>query len=397
MAQLQFRSDDTIKWLEGFGTGADGNGSINTSTDAPIDSACTATAGTTSISATNASFATGQLIMVHKTRGSTTTVVGTWELNKIASYTSGTITTTYALQNAYQNSGADCSQVLVMKQYNDLTINNAQTLTPKAWNATVGGIIAYFVKGTATVTGNIDVSGTTGVTAAGTTFNTASTSGGGFIGGYGQQTGGAFQAIQGESTTGAGAAATAANGIGGGGGGGSASGSCGGGGGGHAGAGTDGTSAENTDGVGGGTGGVAALTTMVFGGAGGGAGSRDGVTQTVGAGASSGGIVLLIAKAITITGTIKSLGKGGGDGTRFADGGSSAGGSVLIKAQTAVLGTALITATGGAAIGNGGAGGVGRIHLDYKTSVTGTTNPALDSTQDATLNEPSSGWIPFFI
>ena len=44
MASTQFRSDDTEKWTYGFGSGVAGDGSINTSTDAPIDSACSGTA-----------------------------------------------------------------------------------------------------------------------------------------------------------------------------------------------------------------------------------------------------------------------------------------------------------------------------------------------------------------
>jgi len=63
-------------------------------------------------------------------------------------------------------------------------------------------------------------------------------------------------------------------------------------------------------------------------------------------------------------------------------GGSGAGGSILLKAQTATLGTAQITAAGGA--GNN-PGSIGRIHLDYYTSYTGTTTPTLDATQDNNL------------
>lgn len=55
--------------------------------------------------------------------------------------------------------------------------------------------------------------------------------------------------------------------------------------------------------------------------------------------------------------------------------------------------------TGGTAAGNaelsvivfGGGGGVGRIHIDYSDSYTGTTSPTLSTRQDATLDYPTTG------
>ena len=108
----QFRSDDTSKWTYGFGNGTDGDLTISTdTTEAPIDSTCSGTAGQFSLTATNASFASGQAILIHKTRGLTTTSAGAWELNYIASYSTGAISTVYPLQFTYQDSGADQSQV----------------------------------------------------------------------------------------------------------------------------------------------------------------------------------------------------------------------------------------------------------------------------------------------
>ena len=53
-----------------FGDGSDGALTISSNTtEAPIDSAATATAGTPTISATNASFAADQQILIHQTRG----------------------------------------------------------------------------------------------------------------------------------------------------------------------------------------------------------------------------------------------------------------------------------------------------------------------------------------
>ena len=112
MAQTKFRSDDTDKWLEGFGDGLDGDLTISSNTtEAPIDSSCSGTAGSYSLTATNASFAAGQLILIHKSRGNTTVTAGEYELNKISAYVAGTITLKYALKNSYNDSGADQSQV----------------------------------------------------------------------------------------------------------------------------------------------------------------------------------------------------------------------------------------------------------------------------------------------
>jgi hypothetical protein len=358
-----------------FGDGSDGalTVSVNT-TEAPIDSACTGTSGTTTLSATNASFATGQVILIHQTQAATG--AGTYQRNKIAGYSAGTITLESAL-NATYTTGA---QVRVLKQYTNVTINSGITYTVKAWNGTVGGILAFLASGTVTITGTISAAGATGATTA--AGATASTSGGGYRGGFGfVRTSGPAGAESGEGTTGSGGVVVNGNG--------GASGYDGnnsnnasGGGGGHSIAGGSGQAGSPTA-SGGGTAGSADLTTMVFGGAGG--GGRGG--GPVGAGGSGGGIVFISAVAFTMSGSINV--NGGAGGSANASGGGGAGGSVLIKAQTATLGSSLITATGGAGGAggstSGGAGGAGRIHLDYYTSYTGTTSPALDVAQDNTL------------
>ena len=142
------------------------------------------------MSATNASFAAGQFILIHQTRG---TGAGNWELNKIQSYTSGTITTTFALTNDY-TSGA---QVLVMKQYSSVLIDTGVTLTGKAWNGTVGGIIGWFCNDLTNIPGIITLTGL------------------GFAGGTSSSSG---QGVQGYGHAGAGAYSKTANHNGGGGG-----------------------------------------------------------------------------------------------------------------------------------------------------------------------------------
>lgn len=392
MAQRQWRSDDTSKWVYGFGNGSDGAYAPTTSTDAPIDSACTGTSGSNSLSATNASFASGQLILIHQTKG---TGSGAWELNRISSYTTGTITTAHTLTNTY-GAGA---QVLVMKQYLSALVDTGVTLTGKAYNGMVGGIVGWFCKGTTTIAGTISVDGIT-------SQGYESGQGGlgiGFHGGTGvyQGYGSNAYSYQGYGGPGAGAQSTSANGNGGGGGWGQTgnpnNGS--GGGGANANAGVNGETTGDT-GHGGGAGGeiagTAALTNMVFGGGGGGGCVMDANSQNPWMGGGGGaGIVIIISKAITITGNI-SLDGGSGNGyNSLAGGGGGGGGSCLLKGKTLILGSSLITANGGGG-GNGersdgGAGGIGRIHADYSVSVTGTTDPALNSTEDATILDASVG------
>jgi Concanavalin A-like lectin/glucanases superfamily len=352
-----------------FGDGSDSSLTISTdTTESPIDSACSGFAGSTSLTATNASFATGQQILIHQTQG---TGAGQWERNVISGYTAGTITLQTPLIGTY-GTGA---QVRVLKQYTNVTINSGKTYTAKAWNGTTGGILAFLANGTVTITGNISASGK------------------GFVGGAaGSDTDQYGQA--GEGTPGAGSTnvSSAANGNGGGAGLQALQGGNGGGGGGNGTAGATGTAqpVNSGPGIGGATSGSNDLSTMTFGG-GGGTGGRA-TTNHGAAGGNGGGIIFIIGAATTITGSVVSNGATGN--TTAGDegsGGGGAGGSILIKAQSATLGASLITATGATALvpgGNGkqgGAGGDGRIVLDYLTSYTGTTSPTLNAIQDNTL------------
>lgn len=348
-----------------FGDGTDGALTISSNTtEAPIDSACTGTSGSISLSATNASFATNQIILIHQTQG---TGAGTQQRNTIVGYTAGTITLGTAL-NADYTTGA---QVRVLKQYTDVTINSGITYTAKAWDGTVGGILAFIANGTVTSTGSINATGK------------------GFRGGSVVSGGDPQQSYQGESELGVGTPSTAANGTGGGGGyKTNTSGGIGGGGGGH---GTVGATAVNNassiGGVGGTTSGTADLTTLKFGGGGGAACGNSSEAGTAG-----GGIIFIAGATITVTGSVVASGASGANqSVGNGSGGCGAGGAILLKGQTVTLGSSLVTAAGGTAgttsgdATSGGNGGTGRIHLDYYTSYTGTTTPTLDVTQDNTL------------
>ncbi len=350
-----------------FGNGKDGNLVISSNTtDAPIDSSCSGTAGSVSLSATNASFAAGQAIFIHQTRG---TGAGNGEFNKIASYTAGTITVDIPLKNTYTDSGASQAQVLVVEQYSSVTIDASRTLTAKAWDGNVGGLVVYICSGIFTVNGVISGNGK------------------GYRGGAGGS-GDPEIATQGESATAAGTTSKSANGAGGGGGA-KTSGDYqpgGGGGGGNGAVGTAGTDkgGGNDAGAAGATDGGATLVDFVLGAGGGGGGGK----TSGGAGGAGGSGIIIFAKELVVhssTGSITANGATGSNGipteTEDGGGGGGSGGSILIQTRTSTVNTNRITATAGSGGtgntngGNGGAGGVGRIRIE-SCSRSGSTNPA---------------------
>ena len=375
-----------------FGDGSDGALTISANTtQAPIDSACAGAKGSITLTATNASFAPGQQILIHQTRGAS---VGKHQKTKILAYSTGVITTEDPLDIAYSSTGSSKAQVIVMPQYTNVTVDSGKTWTAKAWNGTVGGILCFITNGTVTITGTISANGGAGASGV-ASHNTGGGAGGGFRGGnVSYQAGIDGPAYTGEGTVGATSAKRSANGNGGGGGGKSTGDSPGsGGGGGNGTAGSNGNN-QNYGGLGGGVAGTADLTTLVFGGGGGGGGKRS--TYAQGGGGAGGGIIFFYGATITITGLVRSNGGAGGNGAAGPGtaGGGGAGGSVLLKAQIATLGTNKITAAAGAGGSGGeigGAGGAGRIAIKYLTSYTGTTTPTIDATQDGTLSSTPAG------
>lgn len=350
-----------------FGDGSDGALTIAAdTTDAPIDSACTGTSGTTTLTATNVSFAAGQLVLIHQTQG---TSAGTWMRNKISGYTAGTIT----LENPLTFSPTTGAQAIVMKQYTTVTVNSGKTWSAKAWNGTVGGILCFVANSSVSIAGTINVKdkGFRGPT----TFISS------------------LNAIQysGEGTTGPSVQTMSANGNGGGGGqnesGAGGNNQNGGAAGGNSAAGGNGARQSGSAAIsyGGAAAGTADLTTMVFGGASGKGGTPYSLSSGDSAdGANGAGIVFITGLDVTVTGSINANGTTGNNG--YTDGSGSAGGSVLIKCQTATLGTGLITATGGSGYtATAGNGADGRIHIDYYTSYTGTTSPTINATIDNSL------------
>ena len=365
-----------------FGNGQDGSLTISSNTtQAPIDSACTGTSGSYSLSATNSSFAAGQIVVIWQTQG---TNAGQEERNVIVGYTSGTI----SLQTPLQGSYTTGAQVIVIPQYTTGMIDSGYTWTAKAWNGTTGGRLVGLFTGTFTNDGTVLADGQ------------------GFRGGA---TAGFYQGSSGEGTAGASiqppanqsySAYTnnAANGSGGGGGSTDANTLASGAGGGSNGAaGTNGSSVgngANKTGMGGNITGTTDLTTMLLGGGGGGGSlvSHAG-TNTGGTG---GGCIDIAATTITGSGTFTSNGTNGSISVAGAESGpgGGAGGSIRLKAQTATMSSLTCSAQGGSGAngygaGSGAAGGAGSsgiIAIYYLNSYTdGTETPTPTYIQDNTL------------
>jgi len=376
----KFRGDDTAKWKYGFGRGVDGNRTVssNVAHDAAYaGGGSNANSGQKTVVIDGAStFANGDLVVIHQTRGTDAGLK--YEFNRIIS---GGGTTTLImesnLEHSYVESGADQFQVVEMKEYINLTVNNAITLSGPAWDGSKGGVVAIACD-TANGPGTVSVAGK------------------GYRGGESN-----FGGRQGEgSTAGPGGSTYAANGQGGGGGTGNNHNSDfkpqgGGGGGGHATSGGNGNQPgdQSNRGTGGGTAGNAALTIMVMGGGGGGSctwnQSPYWAVPGYMNGMPGGGILILLARKVN---QIR-LNANGTDSeakvhSNMGYGGAGAGGSILVKAQEADFGSGLVTANGG---GVGAAGGAGRIHADIGSSWTGTTSPTIDYTVDPTIVPTTQG------
>jgi len=419
---------------------ADGGDAVNYSVSSLTDN----TAVLTSTPASGCLAADDYMLLINQQGTSSNyTNVGNYEVLKISSISTNTITFTENKINKYGNGASDdtnigtatTNQRVILQrvpQYSNLTVNASQTFSANDWNQVKSGVMAFYANGTITVNGTIDVS--TGGYSAGTGGADRDGGGsfcsndGGGTGGYTNQNGSAPTAglCGGGGGSGyyhSGAAGSATGGAGGGGGNAIASsGSTKAGGGGAGGYGTAGTGGKgynngvnggtNTRGAGGnggspeagyaygggggggGTYGDATLTDIFFGSGGGaGASSNGGASRYGGAGGTGGGIVLIQGSTITLgaSSSINANGGNGGNGYnesyRGGDGGGASGGSIKLVGDTLTLQTTKVTATGGASGASsnsydGGVGGVGRIRIEYLTSLSGTTSPAASSSQE---------------
>lgn len=366
---------------EMFGNGSDGELIIaSNAIYYPTDSSCYGTISTNTLFASNASFAANQKVLIHQSRGNG---AGKWEVNEIFSYTSGTIVLKFPLKNTYTDNVNDQAQVLVLKQYQNVTIGTGLFLRAKPWDGNTGGILAFLVSNTLQINGKIEADGNTLTQpGSGTSGSPTGGRGAGFMGGSAdaQNNDGYGMSQQGEGYSGLSAWSRQANGNGGGGGGYTHPYGCGAGAGGANGsAGANGGNYDGSSlpGYGGFSYGSTDLSTMVFGGGGGG-GSKE-PTYTSGGGGSGAGIIFLSGKTIAINGTTGSITSIGGNGASSnGPGGAGAGGSILIRSDIVSIGTDRVIAIGGiggAGQTSGGAGGIGRIRIDYCSSFSGSTNP----------------------
>ncbi len=362
-----------------FGDGSDGSKTYSTSeTDAAKDAVVdSGLAGTTTlvVSGVGAGFVSGEKILIHQTRG---TAAGSWELNEVQSYALGNIITMSPLNNAYSTGGPsdpERAQVYVVPEYTDFTVNVGVTVTAKAWDGSTGGIFAAMASGTATIDGVI--------IATGTGFRGGQSVAKNNIGFYGEGISGASVSCTGVEKYGnAGLASCVVRDGGGGGGGNGTSGGRG-----WYGAGQPGPSGGNTSGS-------TDLSLATFGGGGG--GGSGGNQGPSGAGGAGGGFIFIGASSLISTGTVSADANSGqdtGGSTNSGAGGGGAGGSILLRFNSGSVGTSLVSArfgnggttgrggnggSGGATLGGdgtydggGGAGGSGRIRVEYCTKVNG--------------------------
>lgn len=367
----QWQRIDRVLPGKPWGDGKDGSYSSATIPSLTKDS-CSGSADSTTLTTTGSTFANGDLLLIHQTRG---TGVGQWEINRVASGGGSTsLTLAVALHYTYTDSGASQAQAIKILRHTNVTVQTG-TWTVPSWDGNVGGIFPLAVKGDLTISGTINAD-----------------SAGHRAGDYT-----ALSGISGESPDDAatgGVGGTSLYNIqdcGGGGGGGS-----------YAANGSNGTN-STCHGAAGGAGdasrGATDLTNL-FMGSGGGAGGK-GYGGAGGSGEGhGGGTVIIFAKNISITGGISVKGHVGktidiGNATGGSGGGGA--GAILVVCKTGVFGTTLCVSSGGGGGtggtggghtgGNGGAGAAGRIAVHHSGAVTGTTNPAYTDISDPTLVE----------
>lgn len=355
-----------------FGTGANSTLTISAdTTESPIDSACSGITGTNQLSASNASFAVGQKILIIQMQG---TNAGIYQMTTIQGYdnTNGLITTQDSLTVTYNSTSPNTAQVRVIPQYSSVTVQPGITYSAKPWNGSTGGILSFLCDGAVQIDGHLS----------------------GDALGFRQQAGptAGNSGLQGEGYAGPPVVSTAPNGNGGGGGQDDNQASAAGGGGSYGTAGlTGGNYKTASGGQAGFTIGATDLSTLFMGGAGGraGASSQNNNLAPTGHG---GAIILIGAVTLQGAGSITSNGGIGATANTSNQSGSAggSGGPILIFQQTNA-GTPTIQALGGDGgafqdtTETGGYGGVGIVHVNYYNSDTLVSTPTLTDAQSSVL------------
>ena len=322
------------------------------------------------LDATSVGLAANDLILITSIRGNTSnyTDVGKYEFVYVDSISTNTITLKTALVNSY----VETNGIIVQRvpKYFNVYVDGTLTTNPYDGLTTSSIVNGKYVSGIVAISCKnvIQVNASGSITATGLGYRGGLAVSYTGINGRGESYGGdSFRTTNPPSI---------ASFLGGGGGGNHQSGAFSGSGGGAS-YGTVGEEgygdAAGAKGGAGSTYGINTLATMYLG-SGGGGGSENGQP-----GSAGGGIVALLCRTLTNSGSITSSGIQGGAGINPGDGGGSgSGGSVYIRAGTAAIGTC--TATGGPrGSGNQGPGGSaggyaggGRVAVYYKTSISGS-------------------------
>lgn len=347
-----------------FQKGSDGDSVLSSSAAINgVYSAVTGTQYSTSLAVTSpGSFAAGDIVLIHQTRGSNA-LASEWNVIQSINGGASPFTMAIPLSNTYI-AGA---QMIKFPKYRSFTENSGVNINVNSWDGSRYGIGGLFCSGTAVFNGTVNMNGL------------------GFRAGNGAGGSSNTTGFQGEGTLGAGSQTTNSNGNGGGGGGYSTNApwNQGNGAGGGANAANNSQGGTRTGGgndVGGAGGSVGQpvalpnLDTFSLGGAGGGGGDSNGTPGTNGG--NGGGAFIVIAKRIVLAATASFTANGNNGSTanyQGGCGGSGAGGSLLFICEELVWNSgAVITASGGAHIRNnnhsgvdgdsdGGSGGDGRV------------------------------------
>jgi hypothetical protein len=347
-------------------------------------------------------FAAGDLLLVLQTTGIvpepssggaslidlSSSPVGRWELARVSSASAGSLNLAAPLVYSYS---ANVTQIVRVPEYTTVTINATRSISPRAWNGSTGGVVAFLASGTVTNNGSIDARGS-GFRGGQPVDDSSGTTG---CAGLDQAAPGGGQKGEGIAATRYGASITGRGHVANGG----AGGVCfyaGGGGGGNGGAGGQGGNSELTiDGnrAVGGEGGASltfSLLDHLLMGGGGGAGH----SSTV-AGGAGGGIVFIRASALSGSGTVYASGSSSSASANAASGGGAGGTIYLRVAGAATCGS--IQAAGGTggtsnsmAVGPGGGGGGGRILLQKGSGTCTLTGTSVIGASSGVQQDPSA-------
>lgn len=395
MAQRQFRSTDTDRWLHGFGQ--KGN-IINVSVDGVLPNGYSAINALAGAQPAVSDFAEGDILLIHKSRGALANVSPTWELNR-----KQLSALQYALTREFATDGGnEKSQIVKAVVCKKFLLTAGATLSITPWNYVngLGGLGVIIADEVDLSGGTLDLRGAgfeqghnggdyTGGQAEGWPAPGLDPYGGAGTNAGRQRNGNSPGSGTGtnsgsETQPGAGGAANKNNGA----------------------DGSQGTSTAGAPngsfGIGGQAAGNDDLSCLVFSGAGSvGAGHVDGSGWYPGRGAGRG-----TASLIIICRRFKAPLRIIADGTDALSllhpnsGGSSgsAGANVLVQGQEIDLGSGVITAAAGVSATRAGGSSVGRIAARYSRSIAGTTSPAADVTQDEIYDQFSVNQaLPFLI